>query len=596
MAVANGLYELRTMLNTGMALDVYCAAMTNGANVDIYAANGTNAQKFYVKSEADGYSLQIESSGKFVDVRGAGAANHVNVQQWEDNDTRAQRWTIAETGQTVTIGGVSCQVVTLRSSVSTSTAYMMDVTNAFTSNKTNVQLFQSNGTDAQKWALLPTELLDTSLSAPASLGWVAAVGNTDAQLARFEATKLYPTWKYPTSWPASRATFAIRYRSRTVGATSIGAWSAWNAWTVAPCTVRGGRAWLTAGLPAAATGKALEYEFQVRARTTNASNRPIHSNTTTATLRAAKLPTTTLASAAINYSTLDLGITTDYSAGTSKVRITSIQRDGMELLSEPYEAAGLEDGGAVAVPMGALSLDLPLAAGDSLTVQYQVGTDAYAGWRAAQTANLTAEYSAGHTLDMASTWMLSDGRLLAVVVPEVGTELVWTVIGRKLYPAYQTADGWRAIYPFGQDFKLYITGTDGTAWGDYMLDVSAADMPKGCHAWSWDGGQFLLEVVDGFMSTERQINAQADAASLNSREWETVHYSDTLQGTFDAVGTIGREITESDKAGLMALIRAHHVLYRAPAGEIADVGIDSVSYSSLLTRTEVKVSMTQESI
>ena len=593
MAITDGLYELRTLLNTSMALDVAGGSATKGANVQLYSANGTNAQKFYLVDEGDGYSLQNAQSQMFVDVAGGAAANRTNVQQYTDNDTRAQRWALTETG-TVTIDGVACSVVTLRSNVSSSISLMMDVTSAMTTDKTNIWIYTSNGSDAQKWALLPTELLDRTLAAPSGMGWVDAVYQEDVQETRFEASTLYPAWDFPTSWAPGSAAFSYRYRSRDVG-DAAGEWSAWSAWANASIATRGARAWLTSGLPASVTQKALEYQLQVRSLAT-VDGKQVHSLSTTALLRAAAKPTAHFTSAEIAYTGLNLAFTSDYTDGTNTVVVESIQAGGRELLAHPVTISGL--GAASTASIDSADLLAPIAGGDSLSISYRFGTDSYSGTVEASAA-LDATYAAGHSLDMTSTYVEDDGRMLRVTVPEVGTEQVWTVTESGMWPAYDQGDGtWLAFYPFGQDFELYVTGINasGTAWGDYSVEVSASTMPKGCHAWSWQGGTFLLEVLDGFLTTERDISARGDAVSLNSRDWQTIQYSNTLEGGFDAKGVIDVPVSESTKAQMMALIRAHHAIYRAPTGEVARVGIDGINYSSFKLRTEVSVQMTQESI
>lgn len=594
MAITEGLYELRSMLNTSMALDIAGGSVTKGANLQIYSANGTNAQKFYLVDEGNGWSIQNAQSGMFIDVAGGAAANKTNVQQYTDNDTRAQRWTPTEGASTETVEGVACSVVTLKSSVSASPSYMMDVRAAMTEDKTNIQIYQSNGTLAQSFALYPSELLDKTLAAPSAIGWVEAVYDEDAQETRFEASTLYPTWLFPSSWPVGSEAFAFRYRSRSVGE-SAGAWSDWTVWAAASIATRGTRAWLTTGLPASVTEKALEYQLQVRSTSTNAQSQPIHSLTTTGLLRAAAKPTASLGSAEVSYTGLALGFTSDYTDGTNQLRVTSIVKDGQEILIHPVTIGQL--GPSATAVIDSEALRLPIVGGDSLEIVYEVGTDAYSGM-VEQSASLTASYATGHSLDMTSTYTEADGLMLSVSVPEVGTEQVWTVTEEGMWPAYQTESGWLAIYPFGKDFQLYVTGINasGSAWGDYILDVSASDMRKGGHAWSWDGGSFFLDVVNGLMTTQRSISAKGDAASLNSRAWQTVQYSDTLQSTFDAVGVIDVEVTESTKAQMMALIKAHHAIYRAPTGEVAYVGIDDIKYSSFKLRTEVTVQMTQETI
>ncbi|GAA3778479.1 ThuA domain-containing protein [Streptomyces chiangmaiensis] len=71
--------------------------------------------------------------GKCVDVAGANSANGTAVQLYDCNGTPAQKWTVAGDGSLRALG--KC----------------MDVTSGGTANGTKVQLYDCNGTGAQKW-------------------------------------------------------------------------------------------------------------------------------------------------------------------------------------------------------------------------------------------------------------------------------------------------------------------------------------------------------------------------------------------------------------------------------------------------------------
>ncbi|GAA1822418.1 family 16 glycosylhydrolase [Planosporangium flavigriseum] len=71
--------------------------------------------------------------GKCVDVAGANSANGTAVQLWDCNGSAAQRWTMATDGTIRALG--KC----------------MDVTAGSTANGAQVQLYDCNGTGAQRW-------------------------------------------------------------------------------------------------------------------------------------------------------------------------------------------------------------------------------------------------------------------------------------------------------------------------------------------------------------------------------------------------------------------------------------------------------------
>lgn len=89
----DGMYTFRSKLNTSMKMDVSGASRSNYGNVQIWAGNGTNAQKWKVTHDSNGYvTLTSVNSGKMLDVNGGVSANGTNVQQYDSNGTYAQKW------------------------------------------------------------------------------------------------------------------------------------------------------------------------------------------------------------------------------------------------------------------------------------------------------------------------------------------------------------------------------------------------------------------------------------------------------------------------------------------------------------------------
>lgn len=89
----DGTYTFGSKLNTSMKMDVSGASRSNYGNVQIWAGNGTNAQKWKVMHDSNGYvTLTSVNSGKVLDVNGGVSANGTNVQQYDSNGTYAQKW------------------------------------------------------------------------------------------------------------------------------------------------------------------------------------------------------------------------------------------------------------------------------------------------------------------------------------------------------------------------------------------------------------------------------------------------------------------------------------------------------------------------
>ncbi len=137
----DGTYTFGSKLNTSMKMDVSGASRSNYGNVQIWAGNGTNAQKWKVTHDSNGYvTLTSVNSGKVLDVNGGVSANGTNVQQYESNGTYAQKWIAVKNSD----GSYTFQSALAENKV-------LDVSGASTSNGANVQLYAANGTNAQKW-------------------------------------------------------------------------------------------------------------------------------------------------------------------------------------------------------------------------------------------------------------------------------------------------------------------------------------------------------------------------------------------------------------------------------------------------------------
>ncbi len=137
----DGTYTFGSKLNTSMKMDVSGASRSNYGNVQIWAGNGTNAQKWKVTHDSNGYvTLTSVNSGKVLDVNGGVSANGTNVQQYDSNGTYAQKWIAVKNSD----GSYTFQSALAENKV-------LDVSGASTSNGANVQLYAANGTNAQKW-------------------------------------------------------------------------------------------------------------------------------------------------------------------------------------------------------------------------------------------------------------------------------------------------------------------------------------------------------------------------------------------------------------------------------------------------------------
>lgn len=139
--IPDGNYQLLT--TSGKALDVSGAGTSNGTNIQIWTKNGTAAQTFYISRRSDGYyKIANPNSGKVLDVSGASMDNGANIQIWEDNDTCAQKW----------VASIQDGNYVLRNACS---GNALDVSGGHVATEgQNVQSWEVNGTKAQTWRLV----------------------------------------------------------------------------------------------------------------------------------------------------------------------------------------------------------------------------------------------------------------------------------------------------------------------------------------------------------------------------------------------------------------------------------------------------------
>lgn len=140
--ISEGCYTIISGLTTANAVDISGGSTSNGANVRMYKSNATNAQRFYLRSAGSGfYTIQNPVSGKYVNVvKSASGANVVlgtTKQQFKP---------------VFGAGGITFQL-------KDNTSLVLDVSGASTNSGANLQLYKSNGTLAQKFVIKTTDLL-----------------------------------------------------------------------------------------------------------------------------------------------------------------------------------------------------------------------------------------------------------------------------------------------------------------------------------------------------------------------------------------------------------------------------------------------------
>ncbi|MFI0719453.1 ThuA domain-containing protein [Streptomyces sp. NPDC021224] len=116
----------------GKCVDVAGASSTNGAAVQLYDCNGTNAQKWTVGSDGT-----LRALGKCMDVASAGTANGTQVQLYDCNGTGSQVWQPGASGSLVNPQSGKC----------------LDATGKSSANGTRLQIWTCTAATNQTWTL-----------------------------------------------------------------------------------------------------------------------------------------------------------------------------------------------------------------------------------------------------------------------------------------------------------------------------------------------------------------------------------------------------------------------------------------------------------
>ena len=139
-------YYIASALNNNMVLDVSAGSTRDGANIQLYKRNGTNAQLFkIVRSEVDGYYYIVnKGSGKVLDVAGGKSESQTNVQLYTKNGTQAQHWKLY-------MAYNSSENVSFMARC----GKFLDVSGGNTKNGTNIWIYDGNNTKSQAFKLIP---------------------------------------------------------------------------------------------------------------------------------------------------------------------------------------------------------------------------------------------------------------------------------------------------------------------------------------------------------------------------------------------------------------------------------------------------------
>ena len=149
--ITDGSYHLLSKINSLKAIDVHGGLVSkNGTNIELYDShNGENQTFVFIYDPAtDYYRITPGYTDKYsLDASGASTKNLTNIQLWSSNSTCAQRWHVDV---------ISNSTIRLLNGCSGLSA---DIEGGKTSNETNILLYPYSASKNQLWTL---EAVDTT--------------------------------------------------------------------------------------------------------------------------------------------------------------------------------------------------------------------------------------------------------------------------------------------------------------------------------------------------------------------------------------------------------------------------------------------------
>lgn len=138
-SLQNGTYEIHSSKDPSYNVDVTAGSKSKGANVQLYADNNTNAQRWTVEHDQNHYvSIRNAGSNLYLGIMGNQAISGMNVAQTSQSGY-ATKWIVQKAGNGVKIISALNQFLVL------------DLNAGYTVNNQNIQIYQDNGSLAQRW-------------------------------------------------------------------------------------------------------------------------------------------------------------------------------------------------------------------------------------------------------------------------------------------------------------------------------------------------------------------------------------------------------------------------------------------------------------
>jgi peptidoglycan hydrolase-like protein with peptidoglycan-binding domain len=162
-SLADGTYTIQGK-TSGKVVDINGASKENGATAHIWPSNSGDNQKFAFVRLSDGtYKITVAHSERSLEVRNSSLSDGADVAQWDyDANYACKRWYVVACGDDY------------YKFINKNSGKALDVSGNGTADGTNLQQWTDNGTDAQRFRLIPvvkatSNIAISGFTAPTSL-------------------------------------------------------------------------------------------------------------------------------------------------------------------------------------------------------------------------------------------------------------------------------------------------------------------------------------------------------------------------------------------------------------------------------------------
>lgn len=593
-----GTYRIVPRTDSSYCCYVNGASKSHGARIGVQPWTGAANQVWYVEQISGGRVLMrpVHSFGDFATY----ATNTATLrdQCCQDNHGPSQtdhQWIpYPMDGKTVTIDGSSyqCYEVSIYAGVGD---LVLDIPSNQLSNW--LQIYTANGTDAQMWAFVPADAVDSTLPVPAGVGITFDGENHREGTAPWDSTDtINPIWSCPGT------KFQARYRVRPIGVSDTGTetypegWSGWKSVADGSESNDGwGTAWLpnqTFNSPAdfktgtaldidalTAVNPACDVEVEVRYFTDEWGDYdlPAHGDSASGTVRLYTPIDVDVTSVTRTGEGLVVAFTSDWAVGGTTATVKSMSAGDGDMVDPVSESGKYAASDTITIPW--TDIDQFVAIGDSVDLTLDLVTSLGVAGTVTYSGTVVDGGDQGVTVSTVETEHAS----YIITVPHdpgESTQLLMLNDGQKptnIPPSStsDTADTYDMLVPLNQtgDYEVIV---DGFA----VKHVQMAPIKSHFSVWTFgDGDWAVLDYGRNQLPTQDdKQDRDHDEYQLTAREYHAYRKRVSMDRDLSVTGSIIEKYPEhGTRAAFMRLLKEGHAIYRNIRGEIHSVFVSNIS-------------------